>query len=192
MSKRETDAVTAILSNPENDELSAEEVAERVISALDAARAATHNLIVVGRFSFDGVETFEAALGPLSTRAPAAARALGERFAWDYKTRLGSGMYQFLPLLRTPAAAWDHARARARKDEKPVGREDPHMPLEQDVQHAVSEAMAWRHDPDDLDFWAPACVCSLKNQARSGTGDQFQTEEPTPLARCFRHPEGHP
>src|SRR5258708_37793088 len=49
VTKRENDAVTAILANPENTQLSAEEVADRVIEALDDVRSRTHRLAVVGQ-----------------------------------------------------------------------------------------------------------------------------------------------
>lgn len=187
-SQREIDAVADILADERNDDLFADQIAELIIAALEDVQAKTNNLIIVGRFSFDGVSAYEAALGPFRTRAVAAARAVGERFAWDYKTRMGSGKYQFLPLHRTPQAAWDHVREREGYAKVKYGREDPHMPLATDVQHAVSEAMRWRHDPDDLSFWGPGCTCGLRNQARAGSGGQFLTEEPPLFASCLRHP----
>lgn len=110
MSQREIKAVANILSDPENEGLTAEEVAEKVISAYEEIHAATHNLIVLGHFRTSDTESYVAAVGPLSTTAPARARGVGERFAWDYKTRRGTGQFVLVPLVRDPAKAWDDAR----------------------------------------------------------------------------------
>jgi hypothetical protein len=179
-----------LLADPENEGLTAEELGERAIDLLDSLRAKTQNLIVVGRFGFEDT-LFEAALGPLSTRAPVAARELGQRFAYDYKTKVGHGVFKLLPILRTPAAAWDYARQQVTPAPKGA-RENPHLPLQEAVQRQISEAMAWEPNPDVLKSLRPACTCALRNQVKSSTGSRFQTG-PTPvMAPCARHPERNP
>lgn len=185
----EINTVATVLADPENADLTAEEVAEKVISALDAKRAATHNLIVVGRFGFPDSPQFEAALGPLSTRAKTAARQLGEGFAWDYKTKIGNGRYKLLPILRHPRAAWDFVRTKMEESTPTPGRENPHLPLERDVQLAISEAMAWVPDPALLHSLQPACSCASPLERfpnRTSAGDLVTANV------CPRHPEGHP
>jgi hypothetical protein len=160
----ETNAVAAVLMDPENSDLSAEEVAERAIAALDGQRAKTHNLIVVGRFAFPEQETFQAAVGPLSTRASKAAISVGERFAWDYKSKTGTGRFMLLPLLRDPGRAWDYARTqRAFPDE-----------IKDDLETMVSNQL-------------PPCCCGApleRHPSLTSAGDRITVNV------CPRHPEG--
>lgn len=161
MPSRATRAVADVLSDPENAELSAEEVAEKVISAYEAAQAATNNLIVLGHFRLEDDSSYVAAVGPLSTRATARARGVGERFAWDYKTRRGTGKYVLVPLIRDPNQAWDEARA-AQVD-------------------TIKEATGFALSADPF---GPVCLCGLPEHPRyNSLGDAAQ------LA-CPLHPEG--
>lgn len=109
-SQGEIKAVASVLGDPENAELTAEEVAEKAIQAYEEQLAKTHNLIVLGHFRLNETESYVAAVGPLSTRATARARGVGERFAWDYKTRKGAGKFVLVPLIRNPNEAWDDLR----------------------------------------------------------------------------------
>lgn len=160
----ETNVVAAILSNPENSDLSAEEVAARVIAALDDKRAKTHNLIVVGRFGFEDQEVFQAAVGPLSTRAGKAAISVGERFAWDYKSKTGTGRFMLLPLLRDPGRAWDYARTQRAFPEE----------IKDDLEAMVRDQL-------------PPCCCGApleRHPSTTSAGDRIT------INVCPRHPEG--
>lgn len=154
-------AVASVLGDPGNAELSAEEVAERAIAAYEAVQAKTHNMIVLGHFRLSETESYVAAVGPLSTRAQAAARGVGERFAWDYKTRKGTGKYVLVPLIRNPNEAWDEARS---------------MQVEAVREAATRGALS--SDP-----YGPACTCGLPEHPRyNSLGDLA-------VLMCPRHPE---
>lgn len=158
---REIKAVATILSDPQNAELTAEEVAEKAIEVLDELRSKTDNLIVLGHFRINEDESYVAAVGPLSTRATARARGVGEHFAWDYKTRKGTGKFVLVPLIRDPREAWDHLR----KEQRP--------PLE--VQQAFGEMPYYATGVPYSSV--PACICGVK----------LEREQ---LIACPRHPGG--
>lgn len=107
-------AVADLLAREGNDALSAEElaaeIAEEIVSSYEEIQAKSYNMIVLGHFRLDDDTSYVAAVGPLSTRAKARAREVGERFAWDYKTRRGTGKFVLVPLIRNPAEAWDDVR----------------------------------------------------------------------------------
>lgn len=121
-----------ILSDPENDDLTAEEVADLVISALDDVRSRTHRLAVVGQITFpEAPETAHTAvLGPFSCRGildtqekfrkavegGSAARTAGQDLAWDPKTRAGRGRFMLAPAFMRPRQAWDFFRPEAEPD----------------------------------------------------------------------------
>lgn len=161
MATRAVKAVADVLSDPENVALSAEEVAEKVIDAYEAEQARTHNMIILGHFRLNESESYVAAVGPLSTRAPARAREIGQRFAWDYKTRRGTGKFVLVPLIRNPNEAWDEAR---------------NMQVETVREAATRGALS--SDP-----YGPACTCGLPEHPRyNSLGDEAQLS-------CPRHPE---
>lgn len=147
-SQGEIRAAAKILSDPENDSLTAEEVAERVIAAYEEEHSRTHNLIVLGHFRLSETESYVAAVGPLSTRATARARGVGERFAWDYKTRKGTGKFVLVPLIRNPNEAWDEARRAS-------------------VEAISTSRLAYELGGGSLsrDPFGPACVCGLDREA---------------------------
>lgn len=145
-SQREIKAVAKVLGSDENGELSAEEVAERAIEAYEEEHSKSHNLIVLGHFRLNETESYVAAVGPLSTRAPARAREVGERFAWDYKTRRGTGKFTLVPLLRDPKTAWDSVRPKAAV---PAG----------EVREAFIASPSLSRDP-----FGPTCICGLTDQ----------------------------
>lgn len=156
-------AVAKVLSDPQNAELTAEEVAEKAIEAYEEAQASTHNLIVLGHFRLEDDRSYVAAVGPLSTRAVMRAKEVGERFAWDYKTRKGTGKYTLVPLIRDPNRAWDDVRA--------------------DQVRAVAATSALR-GALSLDPYAPGCICGLPSHPRyNSLGDLADMV-------CPRHPEG--
>lgn len=182
MSQREIKAVADVLSDPENEGLTAEEVAEKAISAYEAQRAKTHNLIVLGHFRLSETESYVAAVGPLSTRAEARAREVGERFAWDYKTRRGTGQFVLVPLVRDPAKAWDDARLsqlveyEGHMGSVTPGIEPTYEPMRFEIPDAVRARIGASVGGPVPNTVVPTCVCGL---ARAGV-----------TLPCPRHPEG--
>lgn len=125
MSKREIAALAKILTDPQNESRSAEEVAQLVIDELDDVRARTHRLAVVGQIRYGPQEpTHTVVLGPFSARGildtaekfervtagPVAAREAGGHLAWDAKTGTGTGRFMFAPAFFKPRDAWDFFR----------------------------------------------------------------------------------
>lgn len=114
------------MSRPENESLSAEEVADLVIGALDDVRARTHRLAVVGQIQFpEAPETVHTViLGPFSCRSildtpekfrtvtegGSAARTAGQDLAWDAKKGTGRGRFMLAPAFMRGRAAWDFYR----------------------------------------------------------------------------------
>jgi hypothetical protein len=145
--KAVAEAAANLLAREGNESLSAEdlaeelarEVTETVVSAYEEIQSKAYNLIILGHFRISETESFAAAVGPLSTRAPMRARGMGERFAWDYKTRKGTGKYVLVPLVRNPNEAWDEVRAQ----QVQALKDGP-------LRGALS-----------LDPYGPACVCGL-------------------------------
>lgn len=193
MSSRIVKAVADVLSDPENAALSAEEVAEKVIDVYEARTADTHNLIVLGWFTDGEGEPYIAAVGPLSTKAPARARSLGERFAWDYKTKSGTGRYMLIPLIRHPDRAWDEARvAGLREYDQHLGSVTPgiepsYEPMRFEIPSATRDAItaSWTVDPEIFArASAAACTCGLPDHPRYNSLGNPATQG------CQRHPEG--
>ena len=125
MSKREILALTKILTDPENESRSAEEVAEQCRDALDDIRARTHRLAVVGQIQYGPQEaTHTVVLGPFTARGildtpekfqaavqgGTAAREVGQHLAWDSKTGKGAGRFMLAPVFWKPRDAWDFYR----------------------------------------------------------------------------------
>lgn len=183
MSKRETDAVARILSDPENEARSAEEVAELAIQALDDLRARTHRLAVVGQIRFNEAQEtpHTVILGPFGSRGildsqekfdrvtqgGAAARELGQNLAWDTKTGTGRGRFMLAPAFRSPRDAWDFYRPDGHGDE--VKTLTSKMLIEGGWREAKGAA-ALKADLDryaagrwaqDVDY-PPACSCGLR------------------------------
>jgi hypothetical protein len=126
VSAREIAAVAAILTDPENRERTAEEVADLVIDQLDDLRARTHRLAVVGQIAFPQAPetTHTVVLGPFGARGildsqekflkavqgGSAARRAGQDLAWDTKTGRGRGRFMLAPAFQRPRAAWEFFR----------------------------------------------------------------------------------
>lgn len=138
--------VADLLARPENEDLSAEElgreVAEAIITSYEEAQSKSYNMVVLGHFRLDDDTSYVAAVGPLSTRATARARGVGERFAWDYKTRTGSGKYVLVPLIRDPHQAWDEARSHQVRA----------------IVQANERGFSLTSDP-----FGPTCICGLRS-----------------------------
>jgi hypothetical protein len=128
VSKREVVALEAILTDPQNSERSASEVAQLCIDALDAVRARTHRLAIVGQISYGPQEeTRTVVLGPFSARGlldseeklrrviegGTAAREIGQNLAWDPASKIGRGRFMLAPAFWRARDAWDFYRGDA-------------------------------------------------------------------------------
>lgn len=132
MSQREIGSLTKILSDPENSNRSAEEIAQLCIDELDSLRASTHRLAVVGQISYGPPEAVHTVvLGPFRSplklsdeerlkaaleRPCTTARDAGRHLAWDSKTGTGSGRFLLAPAFMKPRDAWDFVRPERRAD----------------------------------------------------------------------------
>lgn len=184
-------AAAGLLARDSNAETTAESLAEELadsvveamITKYEEIQAKSYNLVIVSSFRLPDGDVHTAAVGPLSTRAKQRARDVGERFAWDYKSRRGEGRYTLVPLVRNPSEAWDEAR-RAGLDEYvstlgsiTKGTEPTYEPMRLDLDEAVRGRITadWQMDPEILRRKSgPACVCGLDR-----TGELV----------CPRHPE---
>lgn len=183
MSKRETDAVAKVLCDPENQTRSAEEVAELVIDQLDAVRAQSHRLAVVGQLWFNEAQErpHTVILGPFSARGVldsrdkfdkvvqggTAARDAGQHLAWDAKTGKGRGRFMLVPAFKSSRDAWNFFR-----EEEPA---DPRFAW-------IADSIAnWQAGP-----WGPACSCAATRPGRivrTSAGDLVAA------GPCTRHPD---
>jgi hypothetical protein len=126
VSQREVSRLAKILTDPQNENRSAEEVAQLVIDELDDLRSTTHRLAVVGQITYGPQEpTHTVVLGPFRsplqltsderfadavTRPCTSARDAGRHLAWDSKTGTGSGKFMLAPAFMKPRDAWDFYR----------------------------------------------------------------------------------
>lgn len=157
--KKIAKVIADLLAREDNSERTAEELAaeisEAAISTYEDIKAKTHNLIVLGHFRLDDDTSYVAAVGPLSTRAAVAARNIGERFAWDWRTKRGTGKFVLVPLIRDTNAAWDAARAAS-------SVETEQLAIGQTLEDALSI-----HVDDQLSRkYGPVCVCGLPERPR--------------------------
>lgn len=125
-SRREIGQLAKILTDPDNESRSAEEVAQSVIDALDDLRSTTHRLAVVGQLRYGPQEpTHTVILGPFRSplkltdherfqdvlgRPCTDAREAGRHLAWDTKTGRGEGRFMLAPAFLKPRDAWDFWR----------------------------------------------------------------------------------
>lgn len=182
-------AVADLLAREGNDALTAEElaaeIAETAVAVYEELQTKSYNLVVLGHFTLDGDSSYLAAVGPLSTRAPQRARGVGEHFAWDYKTRTGTGKFMLVPLIRNPNEAWDEVRREGLTEYvhhlssiTPEIGEPSYEPMRLGLSDEVRSRITadWQMDPDVLSRkFGPNCIC--------GFSDKFA---------CPRHPEGRP
>lgn len=189
-------AVAELLSRESNTDLSAEElsieVAEAAIEVYEDIQSSNYNLIVLGHFRLDDDTSYVAAVGPLSTRAKARARDIGEHFAWDYKTRRGTGQYVLVPLIRNPRDAWDKAREKPAAQLKAgtsvtPGIDPSYIPMRFELTEEQLESISadWQVDPEMLRRkFGPACRCGRRQEAWTAEGGGSDD------GTCPRHPEG--
>jgi hypothetical protein len=143
----------SILTDPQNSQRTASEVAELCIDALDAVRARTHRLAIVGQIRYGPQEeTRTVVLGPYSARGlldseeklrrategGTAAREIGQNLTWDPASKIGRGRFMFAPAFWRARDAWDYYRGDA--------------PAQAVVEIA-------RTAPRDI---VPVCLCGLK------------------------------
>lgn len=147
--KREIKVLTAILADEQNQDKTAEEIAEELILALDELRVSTHRVAIVASYAWTGEEPTLAVLGPFSTRAPAAAKAVGEGMAGT--GRGGTGKWLRVPVYANAKAAWDAV-----------------MPTPDEVrERRLNEALGqvFADNGDLFNPWArfgPVCCCGVR------------------------------
>ncbi|MFF3363615.1 hypothetical protein [Streptomyces misionensis] len=157
MSQREVNSLVTILSDPENQNRSAEEVAQLCIDELDSLRATSHRLAVVGQITYGPESAVQTVvLGPF--RAPlkvsdeerlqaalerpcTAAREAGRHLAWDSKTGVGTGRFMLAPAFAKPRDAWDFYR-----------------------NSTVAEVIDQAVTADIVRDVVPACLCGLRSK----------------------------
>lgn len=172
----------------------AEAVVETVISSYEEIQAKAYNLIVLGHFRLDDDTSYVAAVGPLSTRAKMRAKEIGERFAWDYKTRRGTGKFVLVPLVRNPAEAWDDVRlSHLMEYEGSMGSITPgvepsYEPMKFELSDEVRARIASMEEASEPYYGTgkpyekgPACSCGIRIAFIKGQAK---------YATCPRHPEG--
>lgn len=148
--------MTEVLADPENENRSADEVADLCIAALDEARARSHRLLVVGQIEYPEAPgtAHTVALGPFSskgildspekfqkaTEGGGAAREAGQGLAWDSKTKMGRGRFMLVPAFRTARDAWDFFRGES---------------------GLLSEPETWAEVTEGITGLEPVCTCGL-------------------------------
>lgn len=199
--KKITAAVADLLAREGNEALSAEQLAEEIateiVSQYEEIQAKSYNLIVLGHFTPGDGSYHVAAVGPLSTRATKRAKDIGERFAWDYKTRRGTGKFTLVPLVRSPNEAWDDAR-KGDYDEYQAfmstsvtpGVEPSYEAMRFEIPDEVRALIKadWHQDPDVIKRkYAPACTCGLSEKYIEG--NKGYSKHGVPIKDCQRHPK---
>ena len=126
----------------------------RIAEALDAKRAKTHRLAIVGQIQYGPQEPVHTVvLGPFSCRGtldseekfraalagPLSAREAGQALAWDPSKKRGRGRFMIAPMLGSAKDAWDFYRGNA---------------VAEEVVEAVQTL------PRSIQ---PACLCGLKH-----------------------------
>lgn len=189
--------IADLLARESNEDLTAEElsieIASSAVEVYEEIQAKNYNLVVLGHFRLDDDTSYVAAVGPLSTRATQRARGVGERFAWDYRSRRGTGKFVLVPMIRDPAQAWDEARRDQAAEFTAVlnsitpGVEPSYEAMRLDLPDEVRARISadWRVDPEVLAAkFGPHCICGLAHlPERTNLGDPV-----TP--GCPRHPKG--
>lgn len=158
-----------------------EKIPARVAEALDARRARSHRLLVVGQIEYPEAPgtTHVVALGPFSARGVldspekflkatdggSAAREAGQGLAWDSKTGKGRGRFMLVPAFATARDAWNYFRGSG---------------------GAISEPETWAEIADGASGIEPVCVCGLiKTFACRFCGKDVEHY-------CQRHEKGTP
>jgi hypothetical protein len=142
----EVKAVVAVFNDPEFDELTERDVAERIIAALNQVRENTKRFVVVANLKWPDHEMFHMwAAGPFNTVNQA--NAVGETFATDPFTKRGNGRWKAVPILsptsKPSRTAWDVIRP----DPEPCCSMH-HGYIKDDT-----ERWTWMKAPEGADHW---------------------------------------
>ena len=209
MSKREVAAVAAVLSDPQNESRTAEEVAALAIEALDETRSRTHRVAVVGQIRFGPQEmTHTVTLGPFSSRGVldtrekfikavqggTAARDAGQHLAWDTKTGTGTGRFMLAPAFFKPRDAWEFFRADGFEEEA------KQLTGKMLIEGGWRQAKGAAELKADLERWLPAlwaeeyggveptCICGAGERTLAAAW-ALKGKHGIPTGRCTRHPD---
>lgn len=189
MSAKDVAAVAATLSDPENADRTAEEMAVRAIDAYEEVHARTHRLAVVGQIAFhEAPETVHTVvLGPFSSRGildsqekflkalegGSAARTAGQDLYVDPKNRLGKGRFMLAPAFQRPRDAWEFFR-----------------PAEPDIPRRfawIAESIQrWEAGGSRAASVKPVCHCGAQ---RPGRINRLSTGDLVPTGSCPVHRE---
>lgn len=134
MRAEEADRVAdKVIAAIEGDELGG--IPAKILDVIDARRARTHRMAVVGQIRFGPQETTHTVvLGPFSARgildtqekfrkateSGCAAREAGQHLAWDSKSGLGEGRFMLAPAFFKPRDAWDFFRGPTKRETDPM------------------------------------------------------------------------
>lgn len=174
-------AAADLFAREHNEDSTAESLAEELAVAVtdkmvmeyETIQAKSYNLVVVAQFQLPGGNPYTAAMGPLSTRAAQRARDVGQRFAWDYRTRTGEGVFTLVPLVRNPNEAWDEARKAGLGEYVSTltsvvpGEELTYEPMRFELDMATRQRIATDLGIPAADarrFSGPACLCGLREE----------------------------
>lgn len=146
--KRELAALLPILTDPENEDRTPEEIAESLIQALDDVRAKSPRMAVVIRHRWGATDKYSlAVLGPFGIRAETQAKGVGEA-ACSSLAHPGDGRFVFAPVFPSPSAAWEALKP-------PPAAEFMRAQVARDV--AAWRPGLWTEDSQPC----PTCRCGL-------------------------------
>jgi hypothetical protein len=153
----EIKAVADVLASEDNADMTAEEIAEGVIHALDEERGKKKRLAVVAVYRWTEDDPREmCVLGPFSTRGLSAARAVGERMAGSLQG--GQGKWMTVPAYASAKDAWDAIKPPSRADQALAEATES-------IRRSLGEQAG---QPQAVyDRWlmgrGPTCVCGMKH-----------------------------
>jgi len=109
----EIKAVINVLNDPELDDWTVKEAAERIIESINEVREQTKRFVVVANLKWPGHDMFHLwATGPFNTELQA--ERVGETFTHDPFTKGGNGRWRAVPILspsmKPSLTAWDTIR----------------------------------------------------------------------------------
>jgi len=157
------------------------DIPARIAEALDAKRAKTHRLAVVGQIQYGPQEPVHTViLGPFSCRGtldseekfraalngPLSAREAGQSLAWDPSRKRGRGRFMLAPMFGSAKDAWDFYRGGT---------------VAEEIVQAVTAL------PRSV---TPACTCGLKHRpacrwcGKAIEATCFLHEPEAPVHRC--------
>ena len=166
--RREITALAAILEDETNTDKSPEDLADELITALDAVRAQHNRLAVLCNYSWDQENWHLAVLGPFSTRSRSAAAAQGEGIV-GRAMQPGQGRFLLVPAYANTRDAWAAIK-----------------PDEGERRAALSLARSRTESGwNPWDPKGPVCRCGVR---RNPLASEF-TGRPVDSGSCPVHPE---